>query len=180
MFDDRVDQSLSEEQLQRLRDEWLFTMMVASLCSNTHVELSDGGVLAGTGNPTELAMQVLSHQAQLSRNAFAVDWEFRGECPFDSTIKRMSTGWRHRDEPVAVVLCKVSLAYAVGFLTLMCFTIWSRPLRCAGCPGGGHQCLCQHASWIPSLASDFRICVAFGKSRFACAGVGVSTGGQLL
>lgn len=34
------------------------------------------------------------------------DWEFKGEWGFDSTVKRMSTGWRNRDSGRSIVLVK--------------------------------------------------------------------------
>ena len=96
----------SVEQQAILTQEWTLAMMVASLCSSTYVEITDEGTLTGTGNPTELALQVLAHQGNLAREAFMVDWEPRGEWSFDSTAKRMSTGWRHRDLPIGLVLTK--------------------------------------------------------------------------
>lgn len=68
----------------------------AALCGSTelHVSDTDRDALAGSGNPTEIAIQVMTWKAQLPRDQLAVDgWECIGEYAFDSSIKRMSAVW---------------------------------------------------------------------------------------
>ncbi|KAH9601905.1 hypothetical protein LSM04_009509 [Trypanosoma melophagium] len=74
-------------------------MRCAALCSSTslHVDENDADRLVGSGNPTELAIQVMTWKAELHRDKLEEEgWECIVEYPFDSKIKRMSTGWYNK------------------------------------------------------------------------------------
>ena len=83
-----------------------FAMLVASLCSATELEEMDDGRLVGLGNPTEKALQALTHQAGFKRRDLKSNWELRGEYGFDSTVKTMLVGYRHRVSGRSLVLMK--------------------------------------------------------------------------
>lgn len=71
-------------------------MRCSALCSTTELHESEQDVdtLSGNGNPTEIAIQVMTWKANLNRNRFQDEgWECIAEYAFDSSIKRMSTGW---------------------------------------------------------------------------------------
>ncbi|EPY32935.1 calcium motive p-type ATPase [Angomonas deanei] len=73
----------------------------SALCSTTvlHPSAEDPDFLEGNGNPTEIAIQVMTWKAQLHRNFFIQDgWQCITEYAFDSSIKRMSTAWQKNDE----------------------------------------------------------------------------------
>ncbi|ORC92341.1 calcium motive p-type ATPase [Trypanosoma theileri] len=75
-------------------------MRCAALCSSTtlHIDENDADHLVGSGNPTEVAIQVMTWKAELHRDMFEDEgWECIAEYPFDSKIKRMSTGWYHKE-----------------------------------------------------------------------------------
>ena len=83
-----------------------FAMLIASLCSATELEEMDDGRLVGLGNPTEKALQALTHQAGFKRRDLKSTWELRGEYGFDSTVKTMLVGYRHRVSGRSLVLMK--------------------------------------------------------------------------
>ncbi|KAG8347679.1 hypothetical protein TRVL_01494 [Trypanosoma vivax] len=71
-------------------------MRCAALCSTTslHVDSKDADLLQGSGNPTEVAIQVLAWKADVPRERLENEGlECVAEYPFDSTVKRMSTAW---------------------------------------------------------------------------------------
>lgn len=79
----------------------------ASLCGSTvlHISETDQDALAGSGNPTEIAIQVMTWKAQLWRDKLEQEgWECVSEYAFDSTIKRMSAAW-FNEEKKELYLC---------------------------------------------------------------------------
>lgn len=79
----------------------------AALCGSTVLHLSEveRDTLTGSGNPTEIAIQVMTWKAQLSRDKLQLDgWECISEYAFDSTIKRMSAVWV-KNETGELYLC---------------------------------------------------------------------------
>lgn len=71
----------------------------AALCSTTvlHVSEEDMDSLTGNGNPTEIAIQVMTWKAGLNRDKLEEEgWECITEYAFDSKIKRMSTAWENK------------------------------------------------------------------------------------
>ncbi|RNF13775.1 sodium transport atpase [Trypanosoma conorhini] len=71
-------------------------MRCAALCSTTvlQVDEEDADHLCGTGNPTEVAIQVMTWKAELHRDRLENEgWKCIAEYPFDSKIKRMTTAW---------------------------------------------------------------------------------------
>ncbi|GET92721.1 calcium motive p-type ATPase, putative [Leishmania tarentolae] len=72
----------------------------AALCSTTVLHLSEDDMdsLAGNGNPTEIAIQVMTWKAGLNRDKLEEEgWECITEYSFDSKIKRMSTAWENKE-----------------------------------------------------------------------------------
>lgn len=79
----------------------------AALCSSTVLQVSEEDMdsLSGTGNPTEIAIQVMTWKAHLNRDDFQNEgWICVCEYAFDSTIKRMSAAW-HNEQTGEVYLC---------------------------------------------------------------------------
>lgn len=79
----------------------------AALCGSTVLRLSDMDptCLAGSGNPTEIAIQVMTWKAQLWRDKLQSEgWECISEYAFDSSIKRMSAVWA-KEETGELYLC---------------------------------------------------------------------------
>lgn len=71
-------------------------LVCASLCGSTVLRVSDTDrdMLTGSGNPTEIAIQVMTWKAQLWRDQLEQDgWRCITEYAFDSSIKRMSAVW---------------------------------------------------------------------------------------
>lgn len=82
-------------------------MRCAALCSTTvlHPDSEDADLLKGSGNPTEVAIQVMTWKADAPRNKLENQgWECIAEYPFDSKIKRMSTAW-YNSETKSLYLC---------------------------------------------------------------------------
>ncbi|RNF07149.1 putative calcium motive p-type ATPase [Trypanosoma rangeli] len=81
-------------------DKLLYEFMrCAALCGTTvlKVNAEDADRLCGTGNPTEVAIQVMSWKAELDRAQLESEgWECIAEYPFDSKIKRMTTVWHNK------------------------------------------------------------------------------------
>eukprot|EP01012_Entosiphon_sulcatum_P010958 TRINITY_DN1655_c0_g1_i1.p1 TRINITY_DN1655_c0_g1~~TRINITY_DN1655_c0_g1_i1.p1 ORF type:complete len:1032 (-),score=156.60 TRINITY_DN1655_c0_g1_i1:280-3375(-) len=75
----------------------LYAAMVASLCNSSSATVGEGKFVC-VGNPTECALAVLAHQLGRNRRYFQEYLGFAsvGEWPFDSTVKRMSTGYVRR------------------------------------------------------------------------------------
>lgn len=79
----------------------------SALCSTTvlHISENDMDSLEGNGNPTEIAIQVMTWKASLNRDKLEEEgWECITEYAFDSKIKRMSTVW-HNKEKGELYLC---------------------------------------------------------------------------
>ncbi|KAK7196766.1 calcium motive p-type ATPase [Novymonas esmeraldas] len=71
----------------------------AALCSTTILRVSEEDMdsLVGNGNPTEIAIQVMTWKAGLNRDKLEEEgWECITEYAFDSKIKRMSTAWENK------------------------------------------------------------------------------------
>lgn len=71
----------------------------SALCSTTvlHISEDDADSLTGNGNPTEIAIQVMTWKAGLNRDKLEEEgWECITEYAFDSKIKRMSTAWENK------------------------------------------------------------------------------------
>jgi potassium/sodium efflux P-type ATPase len=51
-----------------------------------------------TGDPTEIALQVLSHRFGLGKDKLTQEWVERCEFPFDSAIKRMAVIFEHQEQ----------------------------------------------------------------------------------
>ncbi|KEG08570.1 calcium motive p-type ATPase [Trypanosoma grayi] len=84
-------------------------MRSAALCSTTslHVDENNADRLSGSGNPTEVAIQVMTWKADLYRERFEQEgWECIAEYPFDSKVKRMSTAWYNKVEEKLYVCTK--------------------------------------------------------------------------
>jgi P-type Na+/K+ transporter len=51
-----------------------------------------------TGDPTEIALQIFAHRFGRGKEVLKTEWTERCEFPFDSTIKRMSVIFQHRED----------------------------------------------------------------------------------
>ncbi|KAG9094021.1 hypothetical protein FS749_013278 [Ceratobasidium sp. UAMH 11750] len=94
----------------------------ASLCNVATIAQNKDGVWKSTGDPTEVALQVLAHKLQLSRPKLARvqseddedeeekkdtrRYKLLTEFPFDSELKRMSVVYADRERPENLVLLK--------------------------------------------------------------------------
>jgi magnesium-transporting ATPase (P-type) len=68
----------------------------AALCNNATVVPREDGSISAIGDPTETALQVLAHKADLSKPKLAKKgWKIVQEHVFDSTVKRMTVLARH-------------------------------------------------------------------------------------
>ncbi|EPY22984.1 calcium motive p-type ATPase [Strigomonas culicis] len=82
-------------------------LRACALCSTTvlHVSDDDPDYLVGNGNPTEIAIQVMTWKGQLNRDTLTQEgWQCICEYAFDSGIKRMSTAW-HNERKKELYLC---------------------------------------------------------------------------
>ncbi|KAG8776599.1 hypothetical protein FRC12_000833 [Ceratobasidium sp. 428] len=96
----------------------------ASLCNVATISQNKEGVWKSTGDPTEVALQVLAHKLQLGRPKLARvqsedeegdeerekkdgrRYKLLTEFPFDSELKRMSTVYADRERPENLILLK--------------------------------------------------------------------------
>lgn len=98
MRNGQEQQPVSMTHQQEVRYIYQF-LKCAALCSTTvlHVSEEDMDSLAGNGNPTEIAIQVMTWKAGLNRDKLEEEgWECITEYSFDSKIKRMSTAWENK------------------------------------------------------------------------------------
>ncbi|KAG5492077.1 hypothetical protein GH5_00981 [Leishmania sp. Ghana 2012 LV757] len=96
----RDQQPLNMAQHHEVRYIYQF-LKCAALCSTTvlHVSEEDMDSLTGNGNPTEIAIQVMTWKAGLNRDKLEEEgWECITEYAFDSKIKRMSTAWENKEK----------------------------------------------------------------------------------
>lgn len=98
-----MQQGVSPAPLQmstKLEMPYIYEFMKCSaLCSTTvlHISEDDADSLVGNGNPTEIAIQVMTWKASLNRDRLEEEgWECISEYAFDSKIKRMSTAWENK------------------------------------------------------------------------------------
>eukprot|EP00796_Vickermania_ingenoplastis_P005278 gene5278-3783_t len=104
----------------------------ASLCGSTvlYISETDRDSLAGSGNPTEIAIQVMTWKSQLWRDKLEQEgWQCITEYAFDSSVKRMSAAWRNEQSgelylctkgaPERVLnICKTYITDSGAFATL--------------------------------------------------------------
>jgi len=83
-----------------LVDEDLFEFIrAAALCNLATVRKDENtGRWNVTGDPTEIALQVFAHRFELGKERLNSEWREKAEFPFDSSIKRMSVIYQHREE----------------------------------------------------------------------------------
>ena len=75
-----------------LRQEYRDTLRTAAaLCTDVRIEYGPGGKRRCTGDPTETALVELAFSEGVDKNLLEEQWPRRGELPFDSSRKRMST-----------------------------------------------------------------------------------------
>ena len=81
----------------------------AALCSSTSLflDVDEPQNLIGKGNPTEIAIQVMTWKAGLNREYFEdeEEWEVAGEFSFDSSVKRMSVVCRNKKDHSKAYSC---------------------------------------------------------------------------
>jgi Na+-exporting ATPase len=72
-------------------------MLVCKKCTTCDLfQDEEDGNWKSTGDPTEVALEVVARKALDPQDAFIGELEFVGEHPFDATIKRMTTVYYHR------------------------------------------------------------------------------------
>ncbi|EAN96035.1 calcium motive p-type ATPase, putative [Trypanosoma cruzi] len=107
LFLDRDYEQMDLVQAYRTNKLLYEFMRCAALCSTTvlQVDADDVDRLTGAGNPTEVAIQVMSWKAELYRDRLEKEgWECIAEYPFDSKVKRMSTVW-YNDKKGEFYIC---------------------------------------------------------------------------
>ncbi|KAG9087092.1 hypothetical protein FRC06_002744, partial [Ceratobasidium sp. 370] len=121
----RVFERVAEEErvvrLGSLDDGLRALVECASLCNVATIAQNKDGVWKSTGDPTEVALQVLAHKLQLGRPKLAQvqseddedgekkdarRYKLLTEFPFDSELKRMSVVYADRERPDNLVLLK--------------------------------------------------------------------------
>ncbi|KAG5492621.1 hypothetical protein JKF63_01200 [Porcisia hertigi] len=92
--------SVNMNQYHDVRHVYEF-LKCAALCSTAalHISEEDMDTLTGNGNPTEIAIQVMTWKAGLNRAKLEEEgWDCITEYAFDSKIKRMSTAWENKEK----------------------------------------------------------------------------------
>ncbi|KAG8734804.1 hypothetical protein FRC10_011406 [Ceratobasidium sp. 414] len=122
----RVFERIAEEERivrsNSLDDSLRALVECASLCNVATIAQNKDGVWKSTGDPTEVALQVLAHKLQLGRPKLARvqsegdedgeekkdarRYKLLTEFPFDSELKRMSVVYVDRERPENLVLLK--------------------------------------------------------------------------
>ncbi|KAJ2992457.1 hypothetical protein HDV02_003062 [Globomyces sp. JEL0801] len=84
------------------REELKSGLLVASLCTTSNLFIDKKtNQWKATGAPTEIALQVLAAKMSfLKADLVGKDYEFIHEYPFDSSVKRMTTVYKHGEEYV--------------------------------------------------------------------------------
>lgn len=91
----KVSQGLPESDFSAVQKAAEELALVCAMCNNTQLQHDEEeDKLIGTGNPTELALQVLAYKLQRSPYYFEEDegWLKCGQWAFDSGVKCMSVG----------------------------------------------------------------------------------------
>lgn len=108
ILDSGVEGEGFEMATRYLENRYMYEFLRASaLCSTTILRPSeeDQDTLEGSGNPTEVAIQVMTWKAQLNRDKLAAEgFECCAEYAFDSGIKRMSAAW-HNPKTQDLFIC---------------------------------------------------------------------------
>ena len=102
----RKEEGVNMESMGRMYRDFFRS---AAMCSTTSLflDVDEPSTLIGKGNPTEVAIQVMTWKAGLNREYFEdeEEWEVAGEFPFDSSVKRMSVVCRNRKDPRKAYTC---------------------------------------------------------------------------
>eukprot|EP01122_Echinamoeba_exundans_P003046 TRINITY_DN1313_c0_g1_i2.p1 TRINITY_DN1313_c0_g1~~TRINITY_DN1313_c0_g1_i2.p1 ORF type:complete len:853 (+),score=229.15 TRINITY_DN1313_c0_g1_i2:769-3327(+) len=73
----------------------------AALCNNATIAAREDGSISAIGDPTETALQVLAHKADLSKpKLMKKGWKIVQEHVFDSNVKRMTVIARHASSKI--------------------------------------------------------------------------------
>jgi Ca2+-transporting ATPase len=78
-------------------------LTILSLCNDAVLQRSEGDSWEAVGDPTEIALQVLSHKLGIEKDQLEEKWEFIEGLPFDSERKRMSVIHRNPEKEVLVL-----------------------------------------------------------------------------
>lgn len=79
-------------------EKWLKTATLANIATVNQAEDEDGNMVwKAHGDATEIAIQVYTSREDRARETIAPDYEHLAEFPFDSSIKRMSAVYRHKE-----------------------------------------------------------------------------------
>jgi Na+-exporting ATPase len=100
------------------------TVALCNLARVTQEKLEDSPekVWRTTGEPTEIALQVLAHRFKLGKKSWeAKGWKEISEFPFDSSIKRMSVVYNHADSPNSMIFTKGAVERVLNLCTTIGF-----------------------------------------------------------
>ncbi|KAI9146335.1 Na P-type ATPase [Paraphysoderma sedebokerense] len=103
----RITSNGQEVPKSDLDNDMKMFFLVASLC-NTCTVLYDQSkqMYGGTGDTTELALAILAEKLGYVKANLSSEYEFIGEFPFDSGLKRMSAIYRHVPTQRVLILTK--------------------------------------------------------------------------
>ncbi|KNC95903.1 potassium/sodium efflux P-type ATPase, fungal-type [Spizellomyces punctatus DAOM BR117] len=99
----------------------------AALCNTSAIHMDEEGIWNGTGDPTEIALQVFAHKLSSGKPALlrtpdapTHPWTLIAEHAFDSTLKRMSVVYMHEPTNTAYVFAKGGLESLIP----LCKSLW--------------------------------------------------------
>lgn len=79
-----------EKAVKKLPSDLTLTLTAMALCNNAILQQDESGAWDGVGDPTEIALQVLSHKLQYKKEELEKEWTLIEGLPFDSNRKLMS------------------------------------------------------------------------------------------
>lgn len=101
-------------------EQWLKTATLANIATVNQAEDEEGNMVwKAHGDATEIAIQVYVSREDRARETVAPAYEHIAEFPFDSSIKRMSAVYRHKESGEVRVYLKGAVERLLG-----CCTHW--------------------------------------------------------
>ncbi|CAK7901720.1 sodium transport ATPase 5 [[Candida] anglica] len=96
--------------------KWLYTATLANIATINQAKDEETGELVwkAHGDATEIAIQVFTTRLDLSRESIASNYDHLAEFPFDSSIKRMSAVYKHKESNTTTVYTKGAVERVLG------------------------------------------------------------------
>ncbi len=94
---------VDDKPVETLSDDLALTLTVMALCNDAVLQKDEAGVWEAVGDPTEIALQVLSHKLGVKKQELEDKWEFVEGLPFDSDRKRMSVIHKNPEKEIIVL-----------------------------------------------------------------------------